>query len=74
MAGAKPWRHTIFVTRQPATVCYRKERVERGDGTKTLYFKPAGRNGSDPLLYGGERLADLAEGQHVFIVEGLAHP
>jgi hypothetical protein len=49
---------------------YRKERVERADGTKSFFFKPAGRNGSDPLLYGAERLADVAEGQPVFIVEG----
>ena len=58
--------------RDPTTgeVRYRKERVERADGTKEFYFKPAGRNGCEPLLYGGERLADLAEGQHVFVVEG----
>ena len=56
----------------PATgqVRYLKERLESADGTKSFFFKPAGRNGSEPLLYGGERLADLAEGQRIFIVEG----
>ena len=58
--------------RDPTTgeVRYRKERVERADGTKEFYFKPSGRNGSEPLLYGGERLADLASLQPVFVVEG----
>ena len=56
----------------PATgaVRYRKERVEAPDGTKSFYFKPAGRNGAGHLLYGAERLADAAEDQPVFIVEG----
>jgi hypothetical protein len=56
----------------PATgdVRYRKERVEGADGTKAFYFKPAGRNGSEPLLYGGERLADLSGEQPIFVVEG----
>jgi hypothetical protein len=58
--------------RDPTTgeVRYRKERVECADGTKSFFFKPAGRNGSEPLLYGGERLADVASAQPVFIVEG----
>jgi hypothetical protein len=51
-------------------VRYRKERIEPGDGTKSFFFKPAGRNGSEPLLYGGERLADVTSEQPVFIVEG----
>ncbi|PNE11945.1 MAG: hypothetical protein CR217_06065 [Beijerinckiaceae bacterium] len=56
----------------PATgaVRYRKERVEAAGGAKSFFITPKGRGGSDPLLYGGERLADLAEGQHVFVVEG----
>jgi hypothetical protein len=58
--------------RDPTTgeVRYRKERIECADGTKSFFFKPVGRNGSDPLLYGGERLADVASGHPVFIVEG----
>ena len=48
---------------------YQKERVESADGSKSFFFKPAGRNGSQPLLYGGERLTDVASGP-VFIVEG----
>ena len=70
MVAAKPWRHTSFATRHPARLRYRKERVERADGTKEFYFKPNGRNGSEPLLYGAERLADVASGQPVFVVEG----
>jgi putative DNA primase/helicase len=49
---------------------YRKERVESADGTKSFFFKPAGRNGCEPLLYGAERLADVTSEQPVFIVEG----
>jgi hypothetical protein len=70
--GRKP--AATYEFRDPATgdVCYRKERIEcADDGTKSFFFKPAGRNGSGPLLYGGERLADIAaSGQPVFIVEG----
>jgi putative DNA primase/helicase len=51
-------------------VRYRKERLEAADGTKSFFFKPAGRNGSEPLLYGGEWLADVTSEQPVFIVEG----
>src|SRR5262249_42233473 len=47
------------------------------DGSKSLDFpagrngrKGMGRNGYDPLLFGGERLADIAESQPVWIVEG----
>jgi hypothetical protein len=57
-------------------VRYSKERKEYDDGSKSVFF-PAGvgrpgmgRNGSEPLIYGGERIADLAEGQPVFVVEG----
>jgi AAA domain len=49
---------------------YRKLRSEYGDGSKSFVFDPTGRNGCDPLLYGGERIADLAEGQPLFVVEG----
>ncbi len=58
--------------RDPATgeVRYRKERVESANGSKSFFFKPKRRNGSEPLLYGGERLADVASEQPVFIVEG----
>ena len=51
-------------------VRYQKERIECASGTKSFFFKPAGRNGSGPLLYGAERLADLASLQPVFVVEG----
>jgi putative DNA primase/helicase len=56
----------------PATgkVRYRKERIESADGRKSFAFQPRGRNGSEPLLYGGERLADAGEGRPVFVVEG----
>src|SRR5947207_9109324 len=51
-------------------VVYRKNRYERSDGTKTFAIEPKGRGGSAPLLYGAECLADLGEGQPVFVVEG----
>jgi AAA domain len=65
-------RNIVYEFRDPATgaVRYHKKRIERADGTKTFVIEPTGRNGSEPLLYGGERLADLREGQPVFIVEG----
>lgn len=77
--GMEPWkpnggRKTVATYEfcDPATgeVRYRKERLEAVDGTKSFFITPKGRGGSEPLLYGGERLADLAEGQHVFVVEG----
>jgi DNA primase len=40
------------------------------DGNKKLWFEPKDRGGSEPLLYGGERLADVVNRQPVFIVEG----
>jgi hypothetical protein len=69
---AKEVRRMTFDYRDPATgeVRHRKERIEFADGSKTFFIKPKGRNGSEPLLYGAERLADLAEGQPVWIVEG----
>jgi hypothetical protein len=78
LAGKKPepngFRKTVatYEFRDPTTgeVRYRKERIEAGDGTKSFFFKPAGRKGSEPLLYGGERLADITSEQPVFIVEG----
>jgi hypothetical protein len=51
-------------------VRYRKKRIERADGSKTFAIEPKDRGGSAPLLYGAERLADLGEGQSVFVVEG----
>jgi hypothetical protein len=51
-------------------VRYRKIRREYDDGTKSFVIEPKNRGGNPPLLYGGERLADLAEGQPVWIVEG----
>jgi AAA domain len=76
MAPFKPnGSHKTVATyefRDPTTgdVRYRKERIECADATKSFFFKPAGRNGSDPLLYGAECLADVTSEQPVFIVEG----
>ena len=63
---------TVYEFRDPATgeVRYHKERIDRADGSKTFVIKPKGRGGSEPLLYGGEQLSDLVEGQPVFIAEG----
>jgi putative DNA primase/helicase len=55
---------------ETGTVRYRKIRIERPDGSKTFAIEPKQRGGSEPLLYGGERLADLSEGQPLLIVEG----
>jgi hypothetical protein len=67
----KAAREVSFDYRDAAgAVRYRKRRIEFEDGGKTFVIEPKGRGGSAPLLYGGERLADLAEGQPVFIVEG----
>jgi hypothetical protein len=49
---------------------YSKIRIEFDDGSKAIFFDKGGRNGSAPLLYGAERLADIGEGQPVWIVEG----
>jgi hypothetical protein len=63
---------TTYEFRDPTTgeVRYRKERIEREDGTKSFFFKPKGRGGSEPLLYGAECLADVTSEQPVFVVEG----
>jgi 5S rRNA maturation endonuclease (ribonuclease M5) len=65
-------RKTRFAFCDPATgeIRYHKERKEYDDGSKSIWFEPKGRGGSPPLLYGAERLADLSEGQTVFVVEG----
>jgi AAA domain len=61
---------TSFHYRNPAgEIVYRKNRFELDNGSKSFAFDPPGRNGSTPLLYGCERLADLGDGV-VFIVEG----
>jgi putative DNA primase/helicase len=67
--GAAPWNST-YEYRHPASGkrVYAKQRVDRPDGSKEIKFIP--RRIGEPLLYGGERLADLGEGQPVFIVEG----
>jgi len=49
---------------------YSKERREYDDGSKGFLIKPKGRNGSAPLLYGADRLADISAGHPVWIVEG----
>jgi putative DNA primase/helicase len=67
-------RTFTYEYRDPATgePLYRKIRHEYGDGSKSFFFEPKGRGGSAPLLYRGERLADLGEGESVWIVEGEA--
>jgi archaellum biogenesis ATPase FlaH len=64
-------RTTVYEFRDPATgeVRYRKERIDRADGSKTFVIKPKGRGGP-PLIYGAERLADLGADQPVIVVEG----
>jgi hypothetical protein len=72
-ANSNGAKHTIsFEYRDPRSgdIRYRKKRIELAGGTKTFVIEPKGRGGSAPLLYGAERLADIAEGQPVFIVEG----
>jgi RecA-family ATPase len=59
-----------FCDPSSGAVRYRKERIEGAGGGKSFRFSPIGRNGQSPVLYGCERLADLAEGQPVFVVEG----
>ena len=49
---------------------YRKTRNDYPDKPKSIYFAPAKRGGSPPLLYGGELLAKAAPGAIVWIVEG----
>jgi AAA domain len=49
---------------------YRKTRRDYPDGSKDFYFEKPSRNGGPALLYGAERLADLGQGQPVWIVEG----
>ncbi|MGH6800711.1 MAG: hypothetical protein ACRECZ_04720, partial [Methylocella sp.] len=72
----EPVRAISYDYRDPASgeVRYLKKRVYRADGGKTFSFwQPnglKGRGGVLPLLYGGERLAALSEGQAVWIVEG----
>jgi len=70
--AAKPVRTFTYEYRDPASgeARYRKIRHEYANGSKSFFFEPKGRGGSPPLLYGGERLPDLAEGQPVWIVEG----
>jgi AAA domain/CHC2 zinc finger len=59
-----------FCDPQNGEVRYRKIRLDRTDGSKELFFDKGGRNDSEPLLYAGERLADVGEGRPVWIVEG----
>jgi hypothetical protein len=71
MHPPKRIKATPYPYRNPAgEIVYRKNRFEFDDGRKSFAFDPPGRNGSQPLLYGCERLADLGEGQPVWIVEG----
>jgi hypothetical protein len=71
-AAKQPVRTFTYKYRDPVSgeARYWKIRREYADGTKDFIIEPKGRGGSQPLLYGGERLADLAEGQQVWIVEG----
>ena len=62
-----------FDYRDPVTgdVRYSKLRLEsRGGRDKRIWFEPKKRGGSEPLLYGGERLAKHPKDKAVFIVEG----
>jgi hypothetical protein len=65
-------RTTIFEFRDSLTGAarYCKKRIEHADGTETFAIEPRGRGGSEPLLYGAERLADASEGQPIWICEG----
>jgi CHC2 zinc finger len=60
-----PWKYC-----DPASgdVRYTRTRLNFSDGSKDVVFDGP-RNGP-PLLYGGERLADLGECRRVWIVEG----
>jgi hypothetical protein len=71
-AKAKLLRTIIYDYCDPASggSRYRKTRREYAGGTKAFLIDPKGRGGSAPLLYGGERLADLRENQSVWIAEG----
>jgi hypothetical protein len=64
-------RRTNYSYRDPVTAAtvYPKVRIDLSDGSKTFLIGQ-GRDKDAPLLYGGERLADAAEGQPIFIVEG----
>jgi hypothetical protein len=74
LAPPKPKKRLRTITfsfcKPTGEIAYRKKRFEYDDGSKTLIFDPPGRNGSPPLLYGCERLADIGEGRPVWIVEG----
>src|SRR5208283_4807285 len=68
----KEVNRTCFEYRDPQTgkVPYSKTRLDFDDKTKELYFAPKGRGGSEPLLYGGERVKQRPAVQWVWIVEG----
>jgi AAA domain len=67
----KPARTITYDYRDASGVIrYRKIRRDHDDGRKDFYFEKPSRNGGPALLYGCERLADLGEGQPVWIVEG----
>jgi hypothetical protein len=76
LAGAAPKPNgestrTLYEYRDASgEVRYRKTRLDYTDGGKAFYFENPSRNNGPPLLYGGERLVDLSEGQPVWIVEG----
>lgn len=62
-----------FISPETGETLYKKTRVDFDDGSKTFYFEPKQRGGSEPLLYGGERVkAALDNGQTptVCVVEG----
>lgn len=69
--SAQDCHEISYIYRDPGGVeRYRKKRIEFASGGKTFVIEPKGRGGSAPLLYGGERLADVPEGGKVFVVEG----
>lgn len=62
-----------YVSPDTGKICYKKIRVDYAGGEKTFYFQPKQRGGSEPLLYGGERVQnalDNGETPTVLIVEG----
>jgi len=71
---SKANKESIYTFVEPATgeVKYRKKRIDK-DGSKTFFFEPRQRGGSEPLLYGGEYLNSIKgekSSLYVLIVEG----
>jgi hypothetical protein len=71
-ANRKEVRRIVYNYCDPKTGAfrYRKTPIEFDDGDKTFFFEKGGGRKNKPLLYGGERLADVLNGQPVLFVEG----